>query len=33
VANRIDEILPKLREAAHAVTEAEKQMAVPAERM
>ena len=33
VADTIDEILPKLREAARAVTEAEKEMAVPAERM
>jgi uncharacterized protein (TIGR00730 family) len=33
VADRIEDILPKLREAAHAVTEAEKEMAVPVERM
>jgi hypothetical protein len=33
VADRIEEILPKLREAARAVTEADKRMAVPAERM
>ena len=33
VADRVDDILPKLREAARAVSEAEKKMAVPAERM
>jgi uncharacterized protein (TIGR00730 family) len=33
VVDRIEEILPKLREAARAVTEAEKEMPVPAERM
>jgi uncharacterized protein (TIGR00730 family) len=33
VVDRIEEILPKLREAARAVTEAEKEMTVPAERM
>jgi uncharacterized protein (TIGR00730 family) len=33
VADRIEDILPKLREAARAVTEADKQMAVPAERL
>jgi uncharacterized protein (TIGR00730 family) len=33
VADRIEEILPKLREAARAVSEAEKEMTVPAERM
>src|SRR6204780_997279 len=32
VADRIEDILPKLRAAAGAVTEAEKQMAVPADR-
>jgi uncharacterized protein (TIGR00730 family) len=33
VAHRVEDILPKLREAARDVTEAEKTMAVPAERM
>ncbi|MGA2818013.1 MAG: TIGR00730 family Rossman fold protein [Xanthobacteraceae bacterium] len=33
VVDRIEEILPKLREAARAVSEAEKKMAVPAERL
>jgi hypothetical protein len=33
VADSIEDILPKLREAAGAVTETEKQMAVPAERL
>ncbi len=33
VADRIEDILPKLREAARAVADAEKRMAVPAERM
>ncbi len=33
VADRVEEILPKLRDAARHVTEAEKTMAVPAERM
>jgi hypothetical protein len=33
VTERVEEILPKLREAARAVAEAEKTMAVPAERM
>jgi len=33
VADRVEDILPKLRDAARDVTEAEKTMAVPAERM
>jgi uncharacterized protein (TIGR00730 family) len=33
VANRVEDILPKLREAAHAVSPAEKELAVPAERL
>jgi uncharacterized protein (TIGR00730 family) len=33
VADRVEDILPKLREAARGVTDAEKTMAVPAERM
>jgi uncharacterized protein (TIGR00730 family) len=33
VADRIEDVLPKLRRAASAVTEAEKTMAIPAERM
>lgn len=33
VANRIDDILPKLHEAARNITEPDKAMAVPAERM
>jgi uncharacterized protein (TIGR00730 family) len=33
VADRIEDILPKLRDAAHAVVAAEKKMAVPADRM
>jgi uncharacterized protein (TIGR00730 family) len=33
VVDRVDEILPKLREAARAVSEADKQMAIPAERL
>ena len=33
VAKRVEEILPKLREAARKVAEAEKAMAVPAERL
>jgi len=33
VASRVEEILPKLREAARSMSEADKEMAVPAERM
>ncbi len=33
VADRVEDILPKLREAARAVAEADKKMALPAERM
>jgi uncharacterized protein (TIGR00730 family) len=33
VVDRVEDILPKLREAARAVGEAEKEMAVPAERL
>jgi uncharacterized protein (TIGR00730 family) len=33
VADRIDDILPKLREVAFAVSDAQKEMAVPAERL
>ncbi len=33
VADRIEDVLPRLRRAASAVTEAEKTMAIPAERM
>ena len=33
VVDRIEDILPKLREAARAVSEAEKKLAVPAERL
>jgi uncharacterized protein (TIGR00730 family) len=33
VVNTVEEILPQLREAARAVTEADKKMAVPAERL
>ena len=33
VANRVEEILPKLQQATRDVSEAEKTMAVPAERM
>ncbi len=33
VADRVEDILPKLRDAARDVTDAEKTMAVPAERM
>jgi hypothetical protein len=33
VVDRVEDILPKLREAAYAVSEKEKQMAVPAERL
>jgi len=33
IVDRIEEILPKLREAARAVTEAEEQLAIPAERL
>jgi len=33
VADRVEDILPKLRDAARDVTDAEKAMAVPAERM
>ncbi len=33
VANRIEDILPKLRAAARAVTEAKEAMAIPAERL
>jgi uncharacterized protein (TIGR00730 family) len=33
VADRIEDILPMMREAARAVTEAEKEMALPEERM
>ena len=33
VAKRVEDILPKLREAARSVGEAEQEMAVPAERM
>ena len=33
VANRVEDILPKLQQASRDVSEAEKTMAVPAERM
>jgi hypothetical protein len=33
VAERVEDILPKLRDAARTVADAEKKMAVPAERM
>jgi hypothetical protein len=33
VANRVEEILPKLQQANRDVSEAEKAMAIPAERM
>jgi len=33
VANRIEDILPKLQEAARAASPAEKELAVPAERL
>jgi hypothetical protein len=33
VVDRIEDILPQLREAARAVSEAEKKLAVPAERL
>ncbi|MGA2943045.1 MAG: TIGR00730 family Rossman fold protein [Xanthobacteraceae bacterium] len=33
VANRVEEILPKLQQASRDVSEAEKKMAIPAERM
>ena len=33
VADRVEDILPKLREAARGVTEADEKMAVPAERL
>ena len=33
VVDRVDDILPKLHEAVRAVSEAQKKMAVPAERM
>ena len=33
VANRVEDILPKLREAAHGVTKSDEAMAVPAERL
>jgi uncharacterized protein (TIGR00730 family) len=33
VADRVEDILPMLREAAHGVTEADEKMAVPAERL
>jgi uncharacterized protein (TIGR00730 family) len=33
VANRVEEILPKLQQAGRDVSEAEKRMAIPAERM
>jgi uncharacterized protein (TIGR00730 family) len=33
VANRVDDILPKLQEAARSVSPAEKELAVPAERL
>ncbi len=33
VADRVEDILPMLRDAARAVTEAEKRMAIPAERL
>jgi hypothetical protein len=33
VADRVEDILPKLRGAVLALTEADKEMAVPAERM
>jgi uncharacterized protein (TIGR00730 family) len=33
VATRVEDILPKIREAAHAVAEAENTMVVPAERL
>ncbi len=33
IADRPEDVLPKLREAAHAISEAETRMAVPAEKM
>jgi hypothetical protein len=33
VATRVEDILPKMRDAARDVTEAEKTMAVPVERL
>ena len=33
VADRVEDILPKLREAARSVSPAEKELAVPAERL
>jgi hypothetical protein len=33
VADQVEDILPKMRRAAHEVAEAEKTMAVPAERL
>jgi hypothetical protein len=33
VADRVEDILPKLRDAARDVTDAEKTMAVPVERL
>ncbi len=33
VADHVEDILPELRKAVRAVSEAEKQMAVPAERL
>jgi len=33
VAENVEEILPKLRDAAHKVAEAEKRMTVPVERL
>jgi hypothetical protein len=33
VANRVEDILPKMREAALGVAEVDKAMAVPAERL
>jgi hypothetical protein len=33
VANRVEDILPKLQEAARAVGPAEKELAVPVERL
>jgi uncharacterized protein (TIGR00730 family) len=33
VANRVEDILPQLRDAAHGVAEADKTMAIPADRM
>ena len=33
VASRVEDILPKMREAARGIAEADKAMAVPAERL